>query len=190
MHVEQLYWNYDWKPILTVQSLWDNSWWIQMIKGRGNQDGDRDRARTVGRICQLIGCGRWDKMKRKKDSKTLNQADGLKDYAQERNIELLLPLNFSSSLHFEQREKDSSWMSGSSVPWRQTNLWQSGTQESSKGQKGKVDFVTLQKSFALPRRRRRNWSWIYFWLELLVSVLFDSRVVWMADFITAHSFSK
>lgn len=126
----------------------------------------------------------------KKDSKTLNQADGLKDYAQEKNTELFFPLTFSSSLQFEHREKiPHEFQAQVFLGGRQT--WDSQTlRRVQKDKKGRFDFVALQKHFALLRRRRRNSSWIYFWLEQLVSALFDSRVVWMANFITAHSFSK
>lgn len=88
----------------------------------------------------------------------------------------------ASLLQFEHGAKISHECQPEIIPWKQT--W-----DSHSGESERVSFVPLQKSPAL-LRRGRNLSWICFWLVQLVSALFDSRVIWMAYFITTHSSPK
>lgn len=101
-------WNYGWETVLIIQSPWDNSWWIQMMRERGNQDSGRDRRRDWRRKSGQDLSTHW---MWKKYSKTLIQGDRLKDYARERNGDVLLSLNRLILTSFWAWREDSSWIS-------------------------------------------------------------------------------
>lgn len=54
-------WNYGWENVVIIQYLWNNSWWVQMMKERGNQGywqrQKEERKEGDAQICHFAGCG-------------------------------------------------------------------------------------------------------------------------------------